>query len=90
MLTRQSGDKVLERRAIRGLAVARRAQGDKAGAIADLLAVLALSQEMGDFTGDTDALGAVADIYAELGDLEAAGRFYDSYIAALGAGSSVD
>ena len=83
MLTRRSGDKVLERRAVRGLAVARRAQGDRAGAIADLQAVLALSKAMGEHTGDTDALGAIADLYTELGDLERAGSYYDLYITAL-------
>ena len=83
MLTRQAGDMVLERRARRGLAVARRAQGDRTGAIADLLAVLEISQVMQEFTGDTDALGAIADLYTETGELEKAGAFYDRYIAAL-------
>ncbi len=91
MLTRRSGDKCLERRAVRGLAVARRAQGDRAGAIADLQSVLEISKAMGEFTGDTDALGAIADLYTELGDLEKAGAFYDRYLAALkGETDSVD
>jgi hypothetical protein len=91
MLTRRSGDKCLERRAVRGLAVARRAQGDRAGAIADLQSVLEISKAMGEFTGDTDALGAIADLYTELGDLEKAGSFYDRYLAALkGETDSVD
>jgi tetratricopeptide (TPR) repeat protein len=83
MLTRRSDDKCLERRAMRGLAVARRMQGDRAGAITDLQAVLDISKAMGEFTGDTDALGAIADLYTELGDLERAGSYYDQYIAAL-------
>jgi len=83
MLTRRSGDKCLERRAMRGLAVAHRAQGDRLGAIGDLQSVLALSKAMGEFTGDTDALGAIADLYTELGELEKAGGYYDLYIAAL-------
>ena len=90
MLTRQSGDKCLERRAMRGLAVARRAQGDRAGAIADLQAVLALSKAMGEYTGDTDALGAIADLYTELGELEKAGAYYDPSLCALKGEASVD
>jgi len=90
MLTRQSGDKCLERRAMRGLAVARRAQGDRTGAIADLQAVLALSKAMGEYTGDTDALGAIADLYTELGELEKAGAYYDQYISALKGEATVD
>jgi hypothetical protein len=91
MLTRRSGDKCLERRAMRGLAVARRMQGDRAGAIADLQAVLDISKAMGEFTGDTDALGAIADLYTELDDLERAGSYYDLYIAALrGENAAVD
>lgn len=38
--------------------------------------------------GDTDALGAVADLYTETGDLERAGRYYDLYIAAISSGLS--
>jgi len=30
-----------------------------------------------------DALGTIADMYTEIGDLENAGRYYDLYLAAL-------
>lgn len=83
MLTRHSGERTLERRAVRGCGVAKRALGDRPGAIADLLTVLDISSAMGEHTGDTDALGAIADMYTEIGELEKAGLFYDRYIACL-------
>jgi hypothetical protein len=33
--------------------------------------------------GDADALGSIADMYTEMGDLENAGRYYDMYLDAL-------
>ena len=54
--------------------------GDRVGAIADLKEVLNISQQLDDNTGDMDALGAIADLYTELGDLENAGRYYDLYL----------
>lgn len=66
MLSRQSGDRQAERRAMRGLAVARRQQGDRPGAIQALQAVLEISGALGEHTGDTDALGAIADLYTEM------------------------
>lgn len=36
---------------------------------------------MDDYTGDTDALGTLADLYSEIGDLETAGNYYDMFIA---------
>ena len=80
MLARVVGDKVSERRAIRGLGAAKRQMGDRLGAIEDLKQVLTVSQELNDDTGDMDALGAIADLYTELGDLENAGRYYDLYL----------
>lgn len=53
------------------------------GAIADLLEVLEISKQIGNNEGDTDALGAIADLYTELGELENAGKFYDLYLDAL-------
>ena len=53
------------------------------GAIADLKEVLDISQQMRDFTGDHDALGSIADMYTELGDLEQAGKYYDMYLVQL-------
>ena len=83
VLTKQQGDKVQERRAVRGLAAAKRQQGDLKAAIDNLLRVLAISQEMNENTGDMDALGTIADIYAEQGDLEEAAKYYDRYLDLL-------
>ena len=35
-----------------------------------------------------EALGAIADIYTELGDLENAGRYYDMYLNQIDADGS--
>ena len=83
MMTRQQSDGVQERRAVRGLAAAKRLLGDRLGAIALLEKVLELSQSLKEYTGDTDALGTIADIYTELGNMEKAGHWYDRYISKL-------
>jgi hypothetical protein len=83
MLSRMVGDQVQVRRAVRGLSASKRGIGDRKGAIADLLEVLEISKQIKNTDGDTDALGAIADIYTEIGDLESAGRYYDLYLDAL-------
>lgn len=83
MLARANGERVLERRAIRGLAAAKRIQGDVRGSISDYMEVLEISKAIGEYTGDADALGNIADLYTELGDLEEAGKFYDKYLRQL-------
>lgn len=88
MLSKMKGDMIQLRRAMRGLAACRRLGGDKLGAIEDLELVLTLSKDMDDSTGDADALGAIADMYTELGDLEKAGSYYDRYIKVLTSDSS--
>ncbi|OVA08316.1 Tetrapyrrole biosynthesis regulator FLU [Macleaya cordata] len=45
--------------------------------------VLAISERIGEDSGNTEAYGAIADCYTELGDLERAAIFYDKYIARL-------
>jgi pentatricopeptide repeat protein len=45
--------------------------------------VLELSKETGEDSGCTEAYGAIADCYAELGDLERAAKVYDEYISRL-------
>lgn len=45
--------------------------------------VLKISKQTGEDSGTTEAYGAIADCYTELGDLERAGKFYDKYIARL-------
>ena len=82
-LARMVGDTTQTRRATRGLAASKRGLGDRKGAIAHLKEVLEMRKTVGDAAGDTDALGAIADIYTELGDLENAGKFYDLYLDAL-------
>ena len=77
------GDTTQTRRATRGLAASKRGLGDRKGAITHLKEVLEMRQLVGDAAGDTDALGAIADIYTELGDLENAGKYYDLYLDAL-------
>jgi hypothetical protein len=45
--------------------------------------VLSISEREGEDSGSTEAFGAIADCYTELGDLEKAGQYYDKYIARL-------
>lgn len=59
-----------------GLTYTAAAAGDPAAALKDLHRSMSLSQQLGETTGDADTLGEIADTYAELGDLETAGRFY--------------
>ncbi|KAK9820407.1 hypothetical protein WJX72_010010 [[Myrmecia] bisecta] len=83
MLARFTGSRVQERRAVRGLAAAARLQGQYKAAIKHLHRVLKISQEMGDFVGDADAFGTIADIYTDMGELEKAGEYYDKYISRM-------
>ncbi|KAL0333218.1 UNVERIFIED_CONTAM: protein FLUORESCENT IN BLUE LIGHT, chloroplastic [Sesamum angustifolium] len=45
--------------------------------------VLEVSQREGEESGNTEAYGAIADCYTELGDLERAAKYYDQYISRL-------
>lgn len=45
--------------------------------------VLEISQREGEESGNTEAYGAIADCYTELGDLERAAKYYDQYISRL-------
>lgn len=45
--------------------------------------VLSISEREGEDSGNTEAFGAIADCYTELGDLERAATFYDQYISRL-------
>lgn len=45
--------------------------------------VLQISEREGEDSGSTEAYGAIADCYTEIGDLERAGKFYDKYISRL-------
>lgn len=55
-------------------------QGNNQQAIKHLQAVLAISSELNEYTGDADAYGSIADIYADMGEFEKAAEFYDNYI----------
>jgi len=83
MLARTLGDKVRERRAVRGLAAANRLLGRYEQAIDYLMEVLKLSEVMNDHIGDVDAYGSIADIYTEMGNFDRAAEFYDKYIAGM-------
>lgn len=45
--------------------------------------VLDISEREREDSGNTEAYGAIADCYTELGDLERAAKFYDKYISRL-------
>ncbi|KAL6776212.1 FLU1 [Auxenochlorella protothecoides x Auxenochlorella symbiontica] len=83
MLARSLGDRVKERRAVRGLAAASRLAGQPRQAVKHLLRVLEISRDMGDFVGDADAYGTIADIYTDIGEFEHAAEYYDKYIARM-------
>ena len=55
-------------------------QGNNQSAIKHLKGVLSLSKEMQEFTGDADAYGSIADIYADMGEFDKAASYYDQYI----------
>jgi len=72
-----------QRKALRGLGAACQLLGDADGALAYMQEVLALSEKAGDSTAIADALGVIADLYADKGDLDKAGQMYDRYLARL-------
>ncbi|KAL5822317.1 hypothetical protein ACOSQ3_020224 [Xanthoceras sorbifolium] len=76
-------DPTEEKKAARGLGAALQRQGKYREAIRYHSMVLAISEREGEDSGNTEAYGAIADCYTELGDLERAGKFYDTYIARL-------
>ncbi|KAI4329060.1 hypothetical protein L6164_021364 [Bauhinia variegata] len=76
-------DPVEEKKAARGLGASLQRQGKYREAIRYHSMVLAISEREGEDSGNTEAYGAIADCYTELGDLERAGQFYDNYIARL-------
>lgn len=83
MLARSLGDKVRERRAVRGLAASNRLLGRYQQSIDYLMNVLEISNETGDHFGDVDAYGTIADIYTEMGDFDKAAEYYDMYIGKM-------
>ncbi|KAJ0008003.1 hypothetical protein Pint_29191 [Pistacia integerrima] len=76
-------DPIEEKKAARGLGASLQRQGKYREAIKYHSMVLEISHRQGEDSGNTEAYGAIADCYTELGDLERAGKFYDQYIARL-------
>ncbi|XP_074268248.1 protein FLUORESCENT IN BLUE LIGHT, chloroplastic-like isoform X2 [Silene latifolia] len=76
-------DPIEEKKAARGIGASLQRQGKYAEAIKYHKLVLAISKRAKETSGNTEAYGAIADCYTELGDLENAGKFYDKYIARL-------
>ncbi|KAJ4839589.1 hypothetical protein Tsubulata_020230 [Turnera subulata] len=76
-------DPIEEKKAARGLGASLQRQGKHREAIKYHSLVLAISDREGEDSGSTEAYGAIADCYTELGDLEQAAKYYDNYIARL-------
>ncbi|XP_059297842.1 protein FLUORESCENT IN BLUE LIGHT, chloroplastic-like [Lycium ferocissimum] len=72
-----------EKKAARGLGASLQRQGKYREAIKYHSLVLEISAKHGEDSGSTEAYGAIADCYTELGDLEQAAKYYDQYIARL-------
>ncbi|XP_016493396.1 protein FLUORESCENT IN BLUE LIGHT, chloroplastic isoform X2 [Nicotiana tabacum] len=72
-----------EKKAARGLGASLQRQGKYREAIKCHSMVLEISARHGEESGNTEAYGAIADCYTELGDLEQAAKYYDNYIARL-------
>ncbi|TVU11155.1 hypothetical protein EJB05_44722, partial [Eragrostis curvula] len=82
-LAQSLSDHVEEKKAARGLGASLQRQGKYKEAIKYHSMVLNISKMTGEDSGVTEAYGAIADCYTELGELEKAGEFYDKYIARL-------
>ncbi|KAL9228494.1 hypothetical protein vseg_004071 [Gypsophila vaccaria] len=82
-LAQDMKDPIEEKKAARGLGASLQRQGKYREAINYHKMVLAISKRVRETSGNTEAYGAIADCYTELGDLENAGKFYDKYIARL-------
>lgn len=82
-LSRMNGDQIKMRRAFRGLGATKKAMGELSDAIKYMEEVLDISKAIKDYTGDMDAVGSIADMYTELGDLEKAGEYYDMYLSKI-------
>ncbi|MQL87720.1 hypothetical protein Taro_020271 [Colocasia esculenta] len=82
-LAQSLGDQIEEKKAARGLGSSLQRQGKYREAIKHHSRVLEIANRSGEDSGSTEAYGAIADCYTELGDLEQAGKFYDKYISRL-------
>ncbi|PHU13456.1 Protein FLUORESCENT IN BLUE LIGHT, chloroplastic [Capsicum chinense] len=82
-LAQNLNEPLREKKAARGLGASLQRQGKYREAIKYHSLVLELSARHGEDSGSTEAYGAIADCYTELGDLEQAAKYYDLYIARL-------
>lgn len=82
-LARDVRDPIEEKKAARGLGASLQRQGKYKEAIEYHSMVLDISGKNGEESGSTEAYGAIADCYTELGDIERAAKYYDKYIARL-------
>ncbi|XP_026437433.1 protein FLUORESCENT IN BLUE LIGHT, chloroplastic-like isoform X2 [Papaver somniferum] len=76
-------DPIEEKKAARGLGASLQRLGKYKDAIKYHSMVLEISDREREESGNTEAYGAIADCYTELGELEQAGKFYDKYIMRL-------
>ncbi|KAH7289294.1 hypothetical protein KP509_31G069000 [Ceratopteris richardii] len=82
-LAQRIGDPIEEKKALRGLGASCQRQGKYREAIDYHTMVLDISKRTGVTAGNAEAYGSIADCYCELGDLEAAQRYYNQYIDKL-------
>jgi len=71
------------RKAHRGRGAALERLGRFAEALDAMQTVLSLSVDHDDHSGETDALGVIADIYTDMDQLEVASEYYDRYFKSL-------
>ncbi|KAL3622780.1 hypothetical protein CASFOL_031986 [Castilleja foliolosa] len=83
LLAQSLEDPIEEKKAARGVGASLQRQGKFRDAIKYHSMVLEISQREGEESGSTEAYGAIADCYTELGDLERAAKYYDQYISRL-------
>ena len=68
------------RKSLRGLAAASQLLGDTEAALRNMREVLALSAAADDSAGQADAVGVIADLHTQRGELDEAGVMYDRYL----------
>ena len=71
------------RKAHRGMGAALERLGRFEEALREMETVLSLSETHDDHSGQTDALGVIADIYTDMDRLEEAAEYYDKYFTSL-------
>ncbi|KAF6174289.1 hypothetical protein GIB67_040782 [Kingdonia uniflora] len=82
-LAQRLNDPIEEKKAARGIGASLQRLGKYKEAIQYHSMVLSASERVGEDSGNTEAYGAIADCYTELGELDQAGNYYDKYIARL-------